>query len=282
MRGGAASELAVWKAKKGVTSEYDLALIDLNADYEKLLKQYRDMGPVVKRQIDLWKEQKQALIEAKKAQKEYNDSVEGGIKNGMAAAKDTVLSEGETIKQGWIDTTSSMADAFGTFFTDVVKGEAKSVGEYLLSFFDSVVSNIMNMFAKNLAGSMMGGGGSGLFSFLGWHAGGGVGYGGNTMHLNRPGFNPASFAFAPKFHDGLAGDEFPAILQKGETVIPKGYALGGSGTPKEVEVKIYNDGDGQAKVTKSESHMDFEKMIIEVWIDSHYNNKHGLRSYMGG
>jgi hypothetical protein len=32
---------------------------------------------------------------------------------------------------------------------------------------------------------------------------------------------PSIFAMAPKFHDGLLPDEFPAILQKGEAVIPK-------------------------------------------------------------
>ena len=33
---------------------------------------------------------------------------------------------------------------------------------------------------------------------------------------------PATFAGAPRLHDGLSGDEFPAILQRGETVLPRG------------------------------------------------------------
>jgi hypothetical protein len=37
------------------------------------------------------------------------------------------------------------------------------------------------------------------------------------------------FDRAPRLHGGLARDEFPAILQKGETVIPKGGAGGGGG-----------------------------------------------------
>jgi hypothetical protein len=36
-------------------------------------------------------------------------------------------------------------------------------------------------------------------------------------------FMPAAlFALAPRLHQGLAGDEYPAILQRGETVVPRG------------------------------------------------------------
>lgn len=38
------------------------------------------------------------------------------------------------------------------------------------------------------------------------------------------------FAMAPRFHDGLRADEYPAILQKGESVIPKGRAADAGGT----------------------------------------------------
>jgi hypothetical protein len=33
-------------------------------------------------------------------------------------------------------------------------------------------------------------------------------------------------ASAPRLHNGLAADEFPAVLQKGETVVPKGKPAG--------------------------------------------------------
>jgi hypothetical protein len=42
---------------------------------------------------------------------------------------------------------------------------------------------------------------------------------------------------APRFHSGLAGDEFPAILQRGETVIPKGKA--DTPTPKIEEQHVH-------------------------------------------
>jgi len=52
------------------------------------------------------------------------------------------------------------------------------------------------------------------------HGGGVVG---ETYIPSHP-VNPAVFINAPRLHSGLAGDEFPAILQRGETVIPKGKA----------------------------------------------------------
>lgn len=70
-------------------------------------------------------------------------------------------------------------------------------------------------------------GASGLYYSVGHHAGGIVG---SEASFVRP--VPAeTFAGAPRFHNGLMPDEFPAILQRGEGVFTKGQmeALG-SGT----------------------------------------------------
>lgn len=76
------------------------------------------------------------------------------------------------------------------------------------------------------AGGASGGGGifGSLFSSVGswfsglFHEGGVVG---ETL-ASRRAVSPLLFAGAPRFHNGLMPDEFPAILQKGETVLPKG------------------------------------------------------------
>ncbi|PZP83449.1 MAG: hypothetical protein DI582_10970, partial [Azospirillum brasilense] len=47
----------------------------------------------------------------------------------------------------------------------------------------------------------------------------------------------AMFATAPRFHNGLQPDEFPAILQKGETVLPRGTSPVQS---QPVEVQVIN------------------------------------------
>lgn len=59
---------------------------------------------------------------------------------------------------------------------------------------------------------------SGVGQLLGglFHEGGVVGQGGQPRNINM-----MDFIDAPRFHNGLRADEFPAILQKGEEVIPK-------------------------------------------------------------
>ena len=97
-------------------------------------------------------------------------------------------------------------------------------------------SSIQGMLSKLGSGGGGGGGGGlgglgGLFGGSGgggdfatsfadvaaFHSGGVVGSTFGTM-LSRN-VSPSLFAGAPRFHDGLTGDEFPAILQKGERVL---------------------------------------------------------------
>jgi hypothetical protein len=59
------------------------------------------------------------------------------------------------------------------------------------------------------------------------HTGGMAGAGGASRSVD-----PAMFAAAPRYHTGgiagLAPDEVPAILQRGERVIPRGQSAGGA------------------------------------------------------
>ena len=76
-----------------------------------------------------------------------------------------------------------------------------------------------NLFGGGSSSGSSGGGGffSSIFSSF-FHQGGVVG---ESLATRRE--MPAHlFHNAPRFHSGLMPDEFPAILQKGETVIPKG------------------------------------------------------------
>ena len=47
-----------------------------------------------------------------------------------------------------------------------------------------------------------------------------------------------TMAGAPRLHSGLRSDEFPAILQQGETVIPRGMSVGGGNTVVKQSVRI--------------------------------------------
>jgi len=96
----------------------------------------------------------------------------------------------------------------------------------------------------------MAGGAASLFA-LNFHDGGKVG---TSRAPVRP--VPAGlFNSAPRLHQGLRADEFPAILQSGETVLPRGQGSAGSsavavtincenyGTPQQMDVRgaIWNE-----------------------------------------
>jgi hypothetical protein len=57
-----------------------------------------------------------------------------------------------------------------------------------------------------------------------YHEGGIVGHS-SVPHRSLP---LSTFMNAPRFHKGLMPDEMPAILQRGETVLPKGTRMGGN------------------------------------------------------
>jgi hypothetical protein len=84
---------------------------------------------------------------------------------------------------------------------------------------------------------------------------------------------PGLFALAPKFHDGLLPDEFPAILQQGEAVIPKSVVEKIRGQSSESNVDMKNVENLlrqliQAVKAQKTVHMD-GKAVGKVLIDAH-------------
>ena len=78
---------------------------------------------------------------------------------------------------------------------------------------------ILGWLASLGGGGSSGGGSSGGGGYVpDYHSGGVVG--GRAMPMHR--VPVGTFIGAPRLHAGLASDEFPAILQRGETVLPRG------------------------------------------------------------
>ncbi|MBW2024370.1 MAG: hypothetical protein JRH08_00715 [Deltaproteobacteria bacterium] len=122
-------------------------------------------------------------------------------------------------------TAEAMEQNFSDFFFDVMRGKFKDFGDYVSGFLTSIqrsIADVMGqMFVRQVipaAGEWLGGKlmGGGLF----FHQGGIVG---EIAPPVRP-VPTTLFAHAPKLHSGLGPDEFPAILQRGETVLPRGVA----------------------------------------------------------
>lgn len=83
------------------------------------------------------------------------------------------------------------------------------------------------------------------------------------------------FDHAPRLHHGLAADEYPAILQRGETVNPKG-------APQSVKVEIVNRSGQDVKSERADVQFNAQEMIVTVWLDAYGRNAYNLRSALGG
>jgi hypothetical protein len=119
--------------------------------------------------------------------------------------------------------------AVSGFVNDLRNGV--SAGDAFRNMLDRVIDGLINMaiealFAKNALGGVLGGmfGGGGIIPGLPFpaaptmHGGGIVG---PAWSGPRRRVSPALFANAPRLHNGLLPNEYPAILQAGEAVIPR-------------------------------------------------------------
>lgn len=97
----------------------------------------------------------------------------------------------------------------------------------------------------------------GVTSVVGFHHGGTESVGPNSATFSR-GVSASIFRNAPRFHSGLAPDEFPSVLQRGERVLSVMHnerlvqAVEGGGAPR-VEVNFYGDFDGKPEVKQSQN-----------------------------
>jgi chromosome segregation ATPase len=137
------------------------------------------------------------------------------------------------------DTMNIMSQNFSDAFADVITG-TQSVEKAFTAMINSIISGLVRMstqrgfeqiFGMLMTGlpSLFGGGAANLPinqpGFPGaatFHSGGVVGASGGAVR-NIP---MAAFSFAPRLHNGLMPDEYPAVLQKGERVIPRGGGAG--------------------------------------------------------
>jgi hypothetical protein len=84
---------------------------------------------------------------------------------------------------------------------------------------------------------------------------------GGTDNLSWRMGDPSMFIRAPRLHTGLMPDEYPAVLQTGEKVTPRGGSSGGGGN--NVMIKISHPPDTQARASSSQqSGMDMHEIII--------------------
>ena len=141
--------------------------------------------------------------------------------NASKAAADVFTKAADDVNSALVDMATT-----GKFNMKSLASEVQSLEKDVLnSFFkQNVTGPIAGWFGNLLSGGAApagaGDAGGGIFGSLFssiFHEGGVVG----QTSASRRAVPSLLFAGAPRFHDGLAADEFPAILQRGETVIPK-------------------------------------------------------------
>lgn len=94
-----------------------------------------------------------------------------------------------------------------------------------------------------------------------FHSGGVAGAPGGSV---RHGVDPRTFAGAPRFpHGGIAGDEIPAILRRGEGVFTPEQMRALGGLPN-IEVRLINEGGTPQEATDDGVRWDGEKFIVTV------------------
>ena len=151
--------------------------------------------------------------EAEDKFKELKYTIEGWGQDSAAAIADFAMS-GET----------SFRDMIDAMIRDLLRMAAyQNITAPLFGGISSMVGKVFS------GGATVAGGSTTLdltrnLSVSGFHSGGIVGRD-SSFTRSLPG---SLFSHAPRLHSGLMPDEFPAILQKGEAVIPKD-AVGGGG-----------------------------------------------------
>lgn len=199
-------------------------------EIEKLTQAARKDG------IELTDEQRKTIDDVADAYARAEASTKG-YANQTAAAKKAAQEQVEAQKRlnqqlnAAASQFAGMATGFVTgFISDLKQGKSatEALTDALGNLADQLLSMALNSLFKSLFQSMLGSSGgnnplAALAGSMGFHSGGVVGQGGTPRRVS-----PLVFAGAPRLHNGLAADEMPAILQRGETVLPRGFRAGGS------------------------------------------------------
>ena len=202
---------------------------------------------------------------SKQALDEMNNAVEK-TKDGFEELQQAIEGWGKDSAEAIVDFAMTGKSSFSDMIQSMISDMMKMIlYQQIMKPLFGAISEIAGGWLSSLgsfAGSLFGGGGSSIPAGVGlWHSGGVVGYDKPQTAF----VNPALFAGAPRLHKGLAPDEYPAILQRGETVTPKG----GSVAPT---INIINNAGAEISTDMQEVN---GGMQIDVMIDQVVAKKMG-------
>lgn len=234
-------------------------IVDLNLQYAEMVGTREEILALTIKQIE-------AEAELRKIENpQYAKEIE---RNKNAQIARTKALEGDDFGAGFMVTARDAfqelggwgkigADAF-TMLSDSISSTADTLTEFLTTgkiefadFANSIIKDMIRIITQRLIMNAVFGV-INLISPLSGAASGGIGnlLSGSKIMSTQAFHNglgtvskmvPDSYFFnAPRLHDGLAADEYPAILQKGEAVIPKNHSLANTSN---ITVNITQNGD---------------------------------------
>lgn len=246
---------------QGDVQQIQARIAALNAEYEaqaRLNPLVNDYGYAVEKA----RIQQQLLSEAQRAGLEITPELRAQIE-GLAENYAKASSASDRLKdsqQKAVDAAKQFSglgqEVVGGFISDMRNGA--SAAEALSNALNKVLDKIIEIGLNSLfsGGGLLGGGG-GAGGLLGGllipgilHKGG---VAGSDGYGHGRSVSPSTFAGAKRYHTGgvagLQPGEVPAILQRGEVVLPRGTKMGGQQAVQvQVGVSVDNDGQLQAYV----------------------------------
>lgn len=195
--------------------------------------------------------------EAEVYAKQFKKSIE--FYGGDLLAPEIVSSQLSRMQQAF-ESTSKVIE---TTLTDTFDNASTALTDFLLGGeqnFSDFTNSILNDIARIGMQKVFSAGFESIFAGF-KHAGGPVGSG-----LSKS--VPASmFIGAPRLHKGLAPDEFPVIMQRGEEVIPKSGRRRAAGGGSNVEVFVNNYSGQPATVRESQGPSGMRQIFVMIGND---------------
>jgi len=223
------------------------------------------------------------LAEAERDWKlKYSKDAWEGAALAMEDFGEKYKTETQRVYETTLQLANSIRDNFTNAFMSMIDG-TKSAKDAFKDMTKSIIMDLIRIQIQqqitSAIGSFAGGGkaGTGILGWLGslFHGGGVVG----QTHVPQRAVPIQMFANAPRLHKGLQNDEYPAILQKGETVTPAGQTPGGG--------KFYINNDFTGATFLNEGQLESAIRIISAEmvqklapnaIINSYNNDQKIRS----
>ncbi len=247
---------------KGDMEQVQARIAALNAEYAaqaQLNPLVNDYGyALAKARIE-----QQLLSEAQKAgvevTPELREQIAGLAENYAKAASsaDQLKEKQNQAKEASEFLGQTAADSFATLIPAIETGN-KALDRFLNTLVEAAAQALL-LGKGPLAGLFGAGGGGGLFGGGGGLLGGsiipGILHSGGTAGKDGYGhgrsFSPSTFAGAKRYHaGGIAGlqpGEIPAILQRGEVVLPRGTKMGRGGRD-ELTIHLQDDSGRMASI----------------------------------